>query len=40
MGFNNGEPLEGRARTIKAIRDLAQASAEKHGLKVGVEILE
>jgi predicted RNA-binding protein YlqC (UPF0109 family) len=26
--------------TIKAIRDLAQASAEKHGHKVGVEILE
>ena len=26
--------------TIKAIRDLAQASAEKHGQKVGVEILE
>jgi predicted RNA-binding protein YlqC (UPF0109 family) len=26
--------------TIKAIRDLAQASAEKHGKKVAVEILE
>ena len=26
--------------TIKAIRDLAQASAEKHGMKVAVEILE
>jgi predicted RNA-binding protein YlqC (UPF0109 family) len=26
--------------TIRAIRDLAQASAEKHGKKVAVEILE
>jgi predicted RNA-binding protein YlqC (UPF0109 family) len=26
--------------TIKAIRDLAQASAERHGKKVAVEILE
>jgi len=26
--------------TIKAIRDLAQASAEKHGKKVAVEILD
>ena len=26
--------------TIKAIRDLAQASAKKHGKKVAVEILE
>jgi predicted RNA-binding protein YlqC (UPF0109 family) len=43
LGMNRGDigRLIGKGgATIKAIRDLAQAAADKHGRKVAVEILE